>query len=74
MAGMMGPGQNLASSLTAALAPTLLQSSSSSHTPKIRITDENDHTVSVASDSSRVNDTRKSRPASGGGNQLPSID
>lgn len=57
MAGMMAPGQNLASSLTAALAPTLLQPTS--HTPKIKITDENDRTISVASDSSRLQETRK---------------
>lgn len=61
--GLLGPGQNLASSLTAALAPTLLQSSASTtasgSTPKIKITDENDRTVSVASDSSRIVDTGK---------------
>lgn len=50
--GLLAPGGNIAASLTAALAPTLLQSS----TPKIKITDENDRTVSVASDSSRLND------------------
>lgn len=59
-----GGGQNLASSLTAALAPTLLQGSSSSSgvgtgsstnstkdkdNPKIKITDEHDHIVSIAS-------------------------
>lgn len=55
MASLMAPGQNLASSLTAALAPTLLQSS----TPKIKITDENDRTISVASDSSRINENRE---------------
>lgn len=63
--GLLGPGQNLASSLTAALAPTLLQSSGSttvsSSTPKIKITDENDRTVSVASDSSRINENGKSK-------------
>ena len=54
MAGMMAPGQNLSSSLTAALAPNLLQSS----TPKIKITDENDRPVSVTSDSSHLNEIR----------------
>ncbi|CAL8110429.1 unnamed protein product [Orchesella dallaii] len=83
--GLLGPGQNLASSLTAALAPTLLQSSgsttASSSTPKIKITDENDRTVSVASDSSRINDNdgcgegvnqplvRSSTPVAGPSNQ-----
>jgi hypothetical protein len=69
--GMMGQGQNLASSLTAALAPTLLQSSSatttgttstttgtSKDTPKIRVTDEHDRPISFQSDSSRLNDIR----------------
>ncbi|CAG7819187.1 unnamed protein product [Allacma fusca] len=50
--GLLAPGQNIAASLTAALAPTLLHA----NTPKIKITDENDRTISVASDSSRLND------------------
>ncbi|XP_035709834.1 uncharacterized protein LOC110852659 isoform X2 [Folsomia candida] len=74
-----GGGQNLASSLTAALAPTLLQGSSSSSgvgssssttkdkdsTPRIKITDEHDRTVS-ASDSSRLNDIPELPEGNGG--------
>ncbi|XP_023704673.1 uncharacterized protein LOC111862989 isoform X2 [Cryptotermes secundus] len=41
---LLAPYNNLASSVAAALVPTLL-------TPKIRITDENDHTFSFGSDS-----------------------
>jgi len=71
---MMGQGQNLASSLTAALAPTLLQASSAStttsstitggsnkDTPKIKVTDEHDRPISFQSDSSRLNDIRKKK-------------
>lgn len=41
---LLAPYNNLASSVAAALVPTLL-------TPKIRITDENDRTFSYGSDS-----------------------
>jgi hypothetical protein len=41
---LLAPYNNLATSVAAALVPTLL-------TPKIRITDENDHTFSFGSDS-----------------------
>jgi len=50
---LLAPYNNLASSVAAALVPTLL-------TPKIRITDENDHTFSYGSDSnSQATDTNQ---------------
>lgn len=46
---MLAPYNNLASSVAAALVPTLL-------TPKIKITDENEQSFSYASENNHVND------------------